>query len=70
MSLRPVTSVIITWMDGRQETYPFNRSEVKDGELHIWTEYPGSRAVAPQRKDEYWFPLVNIRARSVAGDRA
>lgn len=70
MTLRPVTSVSILWMDGKQETYPFSRLEVKNGELHIWTYYPGNRRdVLPVTRDEHWFPLANIRERTVTEDR-
>lgn len=53
----------VTWMDGQRENYPYNRSEVADGELHLWTEYGQS---FPRRvKDEYWIPLANLRVRTV-----
>lgn len=57
-----IESVTVTWMDGKQETYPCNTIEVKDGELRLSSVYT---APAPQIRDERAFPLDNIRLRLV-----
>lgn len=59
------STMVITWMDGQQESYPFTHQETAGGELHLWTEYPGSMSMQ-QRYDERWFPVGNIRVRTAA----
>ena len=49
--------ISVTWMDGRQENYPASYHFVKDGELVVYEEYGITGGV----KDEWHFPLVNIR---------
>lgn len=56
-------TMVITWMDGKQESYPFTHQQTKDGELHLWTEYPGTLS-AQERWDEHWFTIDNIRTRT------
>lgn len=56
--------MIITWMDDRQEIYPFTHQETKNGELHLWTEYSGGITMQ-ERHDERWFTIDNIRTRTV-----
>lgn len=59
--------MVITFLDGRQEAYPFTHQETKDGELHLWVEYPGG--VIYQRYDERWVPLTSILIRKAEDDR-
>lgn len=58
--------MIITFRDGRQETYKFNRQETKNGELHFWMEYSGP--VTTSVRDEFYIPLDNIYIRKVEDD--
>lgn len=55
-------TMIITWLDGKQESYPFTHQETRNGELHIWTEYPG--AITYKVYNERWFTIDNIRTRT------
>lgn len=58
-------TMVITWLDGKQESYEFTHQRTANGELHIWTEYGGGSA-GRERWNEYWFPVDGIRVRSVA----
>ena len=53
---RPLGAVHVTWMDGRQETYPATRYKNTDGVLLVVD-------VGPDRvlRDCWEIPLVNVR---------
>lgn len=53
----------ITWADGTTEEYDFTHQETREGEVHFWTEYPGSLSMTT-RHDEHWIPLASIRERT------
>lgn len=60
-----VESVTITWMDGKQETYPCNTVRTENGELLLSTVYRARGFGYDQVNDERGFPLDNIRVRVV-----
>jgi hypothetical protein len=49
-----MTTVIVTWMDGLQETYRTQRWEIRDGELRLWSPNDIGK---PNRH----IPLANVR---------
>lgn len=59
-------SVTVTWMDGKQETYPCNTVRDDDGVLRLSTVYKGSIGLSnDQVHDERSFPLANVRIYAV-----
>ena len=56
-----IESVTITWMDGKQETYPCNRIQDDNGVLKLSTLYKGSIGFSDQVSNERSFPLANVR---------
>jgi hypothetical protein len=63
VDLRDIT---VTWMDGREETYPQVSTQVRDGVLHIY-QYASPRGVLER---EWHHPLFNIRTWNPAGQDA
>jgi hypothetical protein len=59
-------TLIVTWTDGKQETYPFTHQETREGTMRIWTEYSG--AMIYRRYDERIFPLDGIRVFKIEED--
>lgn len=57
-------NMVVTWMDGLQEVYPFTHQDVHEGELHLWIEkgVPGAKT---WRDQERFIPLANVRIRVV-----
>ena len=53
-------SVTVTWMDGKQETYPCNTVSDDDGVLKLSSVYKSTMTTVV--KNERAFPLVNVRA--------
>jgi len=53
---RLLAAVIVTWMDGKKETYPATRYLIEDGVLLVADVSPGR-----QLRDSWYIPLANIR---------
>lgn len=49
-----MSTIVVTWMDGPQETYRTQRWEVRDGELRLWSPNDIGK---PNRH----IPLANVR---------
>jgi hypothetical protein len=57
-----IESVTVTWMDGKQETYPCNTIREDDGVLGLSTVYKGSIGLSNDHvSNERNFPLANVR---------
>lgn len=56
-------SVTITWMDGKQETYPCNTVRDDDGVLKLSSVYKST--MVTQVSNERSFPLANVRVYAV-----
>jgi hypothetical protein len=57
-----IESVIVTWMDGKQETCPCNTVRVEGRVLKLSTVYKGSIGLSDDHvSNERSFPLVNVR---------
>lgn len=52
-------TVVITWMDGKQEVYRCNDARVSDGVLHLSAHL--SRVMATPTAPDRHFPISNIR---------
>lgn len=49
--------IIVLWMDGLTETYPFTSYDTEDGQLNIYRHSDSAELLL----DERHIPLVNIR---------
>lgn len=54
-----IESVTVTWMDGKQETYPCNTVRDDGGVLKLSSVYQST--MVTQVKNERAFPLANVR---------
>jgi hypothetical protein len=52
-----VTTVIVTWMDGKQETYRAEDVRTHDGQLHVFTKNQSALG----SREAYHLPLASIR---------
>lgn len=57
----------IRFTDGARAQVTFTHQETREGELHVWTEYPNDMSMT-RRHDEHWFPVANIRDRWIERD--
>jgi hypothetical protein len=52
-----LSNIVITWMDGKSETYTDTTTSVRDGVLHVYQYHPVTHTL----KFEWHFPITNIR---------